>query len=484
MPTTAHLDVVIIGAGISGIGAAVELRRSLPEKTFVMLEMRTEIGGTWDLFRYPGVRSDSDMYTLGFAFKPWTEAKAIASGPAIKAYLRETMEEYELEPHLRLATRMRAASFESRTNLWTLAVETTQGPDTVTCRNLYLGSGYFSYEGGFNPELPGERDFRGPIIHPQQWPEDLDYSGKRVAVIGSGATAITLVPSMAEDAAKVTMVQRSPTYLATEDDLDEEADQLRRELGVDEAFARIRLRNLRNQQTKFELARRDPGRYKQQLFSVIDGLIGEDLRRKHFTPGYQPWDQRVCFVPNADLFHAIRSGSAEVVTGTIRALTPTGLVMSDGRTLDADIIVKATGLNLTVGGDAKFDVDGVQVDFSDCFTYKGVAYSGVPNLFFAFGFLNSSWTLRLELVNRFWVRVLERMDVLNATRMTPTLLPDEADMASRPFIADVNSGYFQRSLARFPRQGDRAPWVNPQLYDATVDLLSEDPQDRHLVFAK
>ncbi|MEU0265127.1 NAD(P)/FAD-dependent oxidoreductase [Nocardioides sp. NPDC006303] len=482
--TPEHFDVVIVGAGISGIGAAVELKRSCPCKSFVMIDMRDDIGGTWDLFRYPGIRSDSDMFTLGFGFKPWTAAKAIASGPAIKEYLGETLDEHGLAPHLRLGTKMRSAAFDSEKNRWTLELETAEGVRSLTCNFLYSGSGYYSYRGGFNPELPGEDSFAGVMVHPQQWPEDLAYAGKRVAVIGSGATAVTLVPSMAGQAELVTMVQRSPTYLATEPDEDEELNALRAELGAEEAFKRIRLRNLAGQQEKFQLARRDPESYKQMLFDAIDALVGREIRERHFTPSYAPWDQRVCFVPNGDLFEAITDGTAEIVTGAIDTLEPAGIRMSDGTFVDADIIVKATGLNLAVGGEADYFVDGEKVDFSQRYTYKGLGYSGVPNLFFAFGFLNSSWTLRLELVNRFWVGVLQRMDDLNATKVTPTLDPACTNLPQLPFIADVNSGYFQRALDRFPRQTGAAPWINPQDYEATKEMLEEDPQDGFLIFSK
>ncbi|WP_141015434.1 flavin-containing monooxygenase [Nocardioides sambongensis] len=476
-----QLDVVIVGAGISGIGAGYELQRSHPDKTFAIVDMRDDIGGTWDLFRYPGIRSDSDMYTLGYSFEPWTQSKALAPAATIKEYLRAPLHRAGLDRRLRLGHRLTSASFDTTTDRWTLALQTAEGCRVIECSFLYLGSGYYSYSGGYNPELPGEDQFSGMILHPQEWPEDLDYAGRRVAVIGSGATAVTLVPSLAESAEHVVMVQRSPTYVVNEVSVDEEADRLREEVGPAEAFTRIRLRNIQAQQDRYREARENPEAYKKEIFDAIDEMVGEDIRAQHFTPAYQPWDQRVCAVPDGDLFKAIRAGRAEVVTGTISTLNEHGIVMADGTVVEADIIVKATGLNIMPGGEARYTVDGVEVDFSSTFTYKGLAYSGVPNLFFAFGFLNSSWTLRLELVNEFWSRVLKHMDATGATRVTPTLADGEESMQRRPFIADVNSSYFVRSLSRFPSQGT-PPWTNPQDYRLTQEMLADDPDDGWLRF--
>nr|WP_308252545.1 NAD(P)/FAD-dependent oxidoreductase [Rhodococcus qingshengii] len=481
--STQKFDVLIIGAGISGTAAAVELTRSCPEKTFAILEMRNSIGGTWDLFRYPGIRSDSDMYTLGYSFKPWTDSKAIASGASILQYIGETIDEFDLENKVRLNTRLTAAAWDSSAEHWTLSVTTTEGQETLTCNFLYLGSGYYSYEAGFNPTLPGEDTFGGAVVHPQQWPESLDHTGKKVAVVGSGATAITLVPSLADTAAEVAMIQRSPTYLATEPNEDPEVDKLREEVGATEAFLRIRERNLTNQQVRFSQARLDPEAYKADLFDAIDAYVGIEYRKEHFTPTYAPWDQRVCFVPDGDLFESIRKGAARIVTGAIESLEPAGVRMVDGELVEADIVVKATGLNMAVAGDAAFTVDGVPVDFAQTYTYKGVAYSGVPNLFFAFGFLNSSWTLRIELVNKFWVRVMQRMDELGTRTVVPQLRPEDDGMGTEPFISGVNSGYFKRGLPLLPKQG-HAPWVNPQSYEVTRNLLAEDPQDGVLTFTE
>ncbi|MGW4332325.1 flavin-containing monooxygenase [Rhodococcus koreensis] len=470
MNSTNDYDVIVVGAGISGIAAAVQLQRNCPDKTFAILEMRDGVGGTWDLFRYPGIRSDSDMFTLGYAFKPWTAPEAIASGESIRTYLEDTTREFGLDRHIRFGTRLVAASWSSGDNRWTLTVETTAGRQTLRCRFVYLGTGYYSYRGGFNPPLTGEVTFDGPVIHAQDWPEDLDYRDKNIAVIGSGATSVTLIPSLAREAAKVTMVQRSPTYVYIETGVDPEAAELRRTVGPEEAFTRIRLRNLHNQQELYAQARQDPESFKKVLFEAIDEVVGEDVRRQHFTPTYEPWDQRVCVVPDADLFHSIREGRADVATGHIDRITASGVLMRDGQHIDADVIVKATGLDVVMGGEAAFDVDGAPIDIGRCWTYKGLALSGVPNLVYAFGFINASWTLRIEAVNDYWCRVLQHMDDLGASRVTPHLAAHE-HLPPLPYVNDVTSSYLKRAAGTFPRQGGRAPWINPQNYADTQRLL-------------
>ena len=472
--TAGHHDVVIVGAGLSGIAAAVELKKDHPQRSFVMLEQRADLGGTWDLFRYPGIRSDSDMYTLGYAFKPWTSDKSIASGDAILDYLRETVAEHDLRPHLRLRRRVRKASWSGEARCWTLEIDGPDGAETATCSFLYLASGYYDYDSGYLPEFPGVEQYGGTLVHPQEWPSDLDCTGKRVAVIGSGATAITLVPALAEVAKQVTMVQRSPTYVAIDSDVDDEAQRLRVEVGDRAAFELIRQRNLINQQERYQAARAFPEEFKKPLFEAIEEIVGPDVRERHFTPSYQPWDQRLCLVPNGDLFHAIASGRAEVVTGRIATFTETGLRMQSGEEIEADVVVTATGLNLANFGKIEVSVDGRVVELKKCFTYKGVAFSGVPNLITAFGYLNSSWTLRIELVNRFWSALLSRMDELGATEVVPVLTPEEeASMERRPWMEGVTSGYLMRALEQFPAQGDRAPWINPQVHEATKALLSD-----------
>ena len=386
--------------------------------------MRDDLGGTWDLFRYPGIRSDSDMYTLGFGFKPWTDEKVMASGAAIQAYLRETVDEFGLGGHMRFGTRLVSASWSSGEKRWTLTVATDGGSSTLTCGFLYLGTGLYSHRGGFNPPLPGEAEFEGTLIHPQEWPENLDYAGKRIAVIGSGATTVTLIPSLVDQAAKVTMVQRSPTYIHIENGIDEEVARWREELGPEAAFSAVRKRNERLQQEMYKAARDDPETFKKTIFSAIDEIVGPEIRERHFTPSYEPWDQRVCVVPDGDLFVALRDGKADVVTGAIKTLTGRGILMEDGQEVEADIIVKATGLVAACGGEATYEVDGKQVRLADCWAYKGMAFSNVPNLVFAFGFLNASWTLRVEEINRYWCQILRHMDDIGASQVTPRLSDD------------------------------------------------------------
>ncbi|MEV8566416.1 NAD(P)/FAD-dependent oxidoreductase [Streptomyces sp. NPDC051322] len=481
--TIERVDVVIVGAGLSGIAAAVELKAKHPGRSFVMLEARADVGGTWDLFRYPGIRSDSDMFTLGYGFKPWTAEKSIASGEAILVYLNETVDEYGLRPHIRLESRVLGADWSKDDRSWSLEVAGPTGRTLVSCSYLYMAAGYYDHERGHEPEFPGQEAFRGQIVHPQQWPTDLDCTGRRVGVIGSGATAITLVPALAQTAAKVTMVQRSPSYVAIDSDVDEQANQLRAEVGGQEAFTRIRLRNLQDQQVKYHFARTDPEAFKKPLFDEIEKIVGRDCRERHFTPAYEPWDQRVCLVPNGDLFHAIRDGKAEVVTGHIETFTENGLRMTSGEEVPADVIVTATGLQLVTLGKIRFSMGGEPIDFSKTFTYKGVAFSGVPNLLMAFGYLNSSWTLRLELVNRFWSSLLTRMDELGAEVVTPVLRDEDQGMSRGPWLKGVSSGYLVRHMDDMPGQGDREPWINPQVHEQLKGLLSAPFEDGVLRFA-
>lgn len=477
-----HVDVVIVGAGLSGIAAAVELQTSHPERTFTMLEKRSELGGTWDLFRYPGVRSDSDMFTLGYSFKPWVADKSIAEGQAILDYLNDTVEEYQLRSHIQLNRRVLQADWSSANSTWTVQVASPDGPDAITCSFMYMASGYYDNEKGYRPQFLGEDNFQGLVIHPQEWPDDLDHAGKKVAVIGSGATAITLVPALAQTAAKVTMVQRSPSYVAIEGDVDQDAINLRSEIGAKAAFEQVRRRNLEEQQSRYAFARSHPDEFKQPLFDAIDAIIGPQLREKHFTPSYRPWDQRVCLVPNGDLFEAISDGRADVATGAIAEFTKRGILMVSGDEIEADIIVTATGLNLCTLGYVTVTVDGRRIDFADTYTYKGIAFSGVPNLVQAQGYLNSSWTLRLELVNQFWSAMLSTMDKLGAKSVTPTLRAGEEKMPRKPWMVGVTSGYVLRHLDRMPSQGDHAPWLNPQVHEATKELLLSDPDDGVLQF--
>ena len=473
------VDVIVVGAGISGIGAAYHLQTRCPDRTFVVLDGRGDLGGTWDLFRYPGVRSDSDMHTLGYSFKPWVADKAIADGPSILAYLRETVQEFGLERYLRFHHRVLRASWSSEHARWTVhAHRADTGDDvTMTCRYLFMCSGYYSYDGGYTPEFPGLAQYEGTVVHPQAWPDDLDHTGKRVVVIGSGATAVTLVPAMAERAEHVTMLQRSPTYVVARPDVDPVANVLRRVLPAATAYELTRRKNVALGQFFYRRTRTHPDRVKRTLLGMVARQVGDDYTARHFTPTYGPWDQRLCLVPNGDLFTAIRSGRASVVTDTIDTFTPTGIRLASGRELRADIVVTATGLQLVTLGRVAFDVDGAPVDFARTWTYKGFAYSGVPNLASSFGYINASWTLRADLICEVVCRLLQHMAATDTQVCTPTQRPDDDTMPARPYITDFSPGYMAREMHRFPKQGDRVPWTNPQDYAADRRLFRESPVD-------
>jgi len=481
-----HHDVLIVGAGLSGIGAAVHLHRKCPGKRYVILEGRPSMGGTWDLFRYPGIRSDSDMHTLGYSFKPWREAKAIADGPSILNYVRQTAAEHGVDEHIRYGLRATSASWSSADAAWTVeALETATGRTVrFTCNFLLMCAGYYSYQQGYTPEFPGRERFRGTIIHPQAWPEDLEYQGKQVVVIGSGATAMTLVPAMAKDVAHIVMLQRSPTYVVSRPDTDIIANGLRAVLPERWAYAITRWKNVALQQFLYNRTRTHPEQVKQKLLDMVRKELGPDYDvETHFTPRYNPWDQRLCLVPNSDLFEAIRSGKASIVTDQIACLTETGIALRSGKQLDADIIVTATGLNLVVLGEMQFTVDGAAVDFAQTWTYKGMMYSGVPNLVTTFGYINASWTLRADLTAEYVCRLLNHMDEHGVRQVTPQLRDTDADMPARPWIDGFSSGYMQRMMHRFPKQGDREPWINPQNYARDRKMIrSAALEDGALVF--
>lgn len=465
-----HLDVVVVGAGLSGIGAACHLRMECPGKSFVLLEGRAAMGGTWDLFRYPGVRSDSDMYTLGYRFRPWGDAKAIADGPAILDYIRQTAAEYGIDQRIRYGHRVRRAAWSTEDARWTIEAET--GPEKrvvrLTCNFLYLCTGYYDYEGGYTPEWPGVGGFRGRIVHPQKWPEELDYAGKRVVVVGSGATAVTLVPAMAERAAHVTMLQRSPTYVVSRPAEDKIANWLRRRLPARAAYALTRWKNVLLGMFFYNLARKRPEVFKRMVAKGVRRQLGEEYALKHFTPSYNPWDQRLCLVPNSDLFRSIRGGRASVVTDHIERFTETGLQLKSGEHLDADIVVTATGLVLKLMSGLQLVVDGAPVDLSKTMAYKGMMLSGVPNLAFAIGYTNASWTLKCDLTAEYVCRLLNHMGRHGYARCVPRV--NDPDIKEEP-ILDFTSGYVQRALHSLPRQGSKTPWRLHQNYVKDLSMM-------------
>ena len=465
-----HFDVLVVGAGISGIGAAYYLQTRCPGRTYAIFEGREAMGGTWDLFRYPGIRSDSDMFTLGFSFRPWTEAKAIADGPSILKYLEETAADYGIDRHIRYRHRVKSAAWDSATSRWTVAIERGAERRLVqaTCNFLHMCAGYYNYARGYRPPFPGEDRFKGPIVHPQFWPADLDYAGKRVVVIGSGATAVTLVPELAKHAAHVTMLQRSPTYVVSRPAEDGLANRLRRLLPAKLAYALIRWRNVLLQAYFFRVARRRPQETKKALTDMVRTALGPDYDvATHFTPTYNPWDQRLCLVPDADLFEAIKTGAASVVTDHIENFTADGLTLKSGQTLPADIIVTATGLDVQLMSGLAVTVDGAPIDLSKSFSYKGMMYSGVPNLSSTFGYTNASWTLKADLTAEYLCRLLNHMDRKGLTQCRP--VNDDASLEAEPWL-DFSSGYITRAIDRLPRQGKVAPWRVHQNY--ALDLLA------------
>lgn len=465
---TEHFDVVIIGAGLSGVGAAHHLQTNCPDRSYVILEGRQAIGGTWDLFRYPGIRSDSDMYTLGYNFKPWTEAKAIADGPSILKYVRDTAKDEGIEPHIRFGHKVENAAWSSADAIWTVEAMVDGKPVQVTCQFLFLCGGYYNYDKGYTPDFPGAKDFKGALVHPQHWPETLDYAGKRVVVIGSGATAVTLVPEMAKTAAHVTMLQRSPTYVVSRPAEDAMANKLRKWLPPMLAYQIIRWRNVLGGMFFYRLARNRPDRTKQGIIDMVKAELGPDYDvDTHFTPKYNPWDQRLCLVPDADLFNALKTGKAEVVTDHIETFTKSGIKLKSGAELAADVIVTATGLNLQVLNGLKLVVDGKFVDPATSLSYKGMMYSDVPNLASSFGYTNASWTLKCDLTCEYVCRLLNHMKKTGLQQATPR--NSDPDMGLEPWL-DFSSGYVQRSIADFPKQGSKAPWKLHQNY--ARDMMS------------
>lgn len=455
-------EVIVVGAGLSGIGAGYHLKHDCPGTRFVILEGRDAIGGTWDLFRYPGVRSDSDMFTLGYPFHPWKEANAIADGPSILAYLRDTARTYGIEDHVRFGRKVVAASWSSEDAAWTLEVRTAAGVERYRTRFLYLCSGYYAYDEAHDPDLPGRARFGGRIVHPQWWPEDLDYAGKRVVVVGSGATAVTLVPALAKQAAHVTMLQRSPTWIASLPAEDRLAKGIRAVLPERAAHRTVRWKNALLNLGFYQFCRRFPRAARRVLLKRVRALLPLDVPvDPHFTPRYDPWDQRLCLVPDGDLFAALASGRASVVTGEIDTFTETGIRLASGDELAADVIVTATGLKLLPVGGIRLEVDGRPVDPAETLVYKGLMLGGVPNLAWSVGYTNASWTLRSDLSSRFVCRLLNHMDRHGQVRAVPR--PEAAGEGRAPLL-DLNAGYVRRAADRLPKQGTKAPWRLRQNY--------------------
>ena len=476
---TKHHDVIIIGAGISGLGAACHLQRECPNKDYVILEARNAIGGTWDLFRYPGIRSDSDLYTYGYDFKPWY-GQPIATAAEILNYLHEVVDENALEPHIRFGHRVRCAVWSTGDALWT--VEATNGDGEtrrITGSFLFMCQGYYNYQAGYRPKFPGEENFTGPIIHPQQWPGDLDYSGKRMVVIGSGATAATIVPAVAERVAHVTQLQRSPSYyLPMTNREDDDMIKELRALDVPEAwiYGIKRRKFLKDGRVLTERALNEPDTVRQELLDMAAAILPEDYDiATHFTPRYAPWKERLCLLPEGDLLKAVASGKASVVTDHIECFVDDGILLKSGQRLKADIIVSATGIELCGLGNIKFTIDGSPVSIPNTWTYKGIMISDMPNLAWTFGYIRSSWTLRSDLIAHFVCRLLNYMDEVGVRQCTPRLRPEDQAMEARPFIdsADFAPGYMRRGTRRLPKQGDREPWTNIQNYYLEKDVLPE-----------
>ena len=468
--TMEHFDVLIVGAGLSGIGAGVHLQRQCPDRRYAILEARDAIGGTWDLFRYPGIRSDSDMFTLGYSFQPWTQAKAIADGPAILQYVRDTAREHGIDRKIRYGHRVKRAAWSTQHARWTVEAErgAANEPVRISCSFLFMCSGYYRYAEGYTPAFDGVERFKGRIVHPQHWSDDIDHAGQRVVVIGSGATAVTLVPALARTAAHVTMLQRSPTYVVARPAQDAFANRLRRLLPARLAYGIARWQRVLLGMYFFNLCRRNPARAKHLILGGVRAHLGPDYDiERHFTPRYNPWEQRLCLVPDGDLFEAINAQRASVVTDRIESFTETGLKLASGATLDADLIVTATGLNLQVLGGLELTVDGERVDLARTLNYKGMMYSGVPNLASSFGYTNASWTLKCDLTCEYVGRLLNHMHKHRLAQCTPR--NTDPTVTEEPWV-DFSSGYFQRSMHEFPKQGSKPPWKLHQNY--ARDLLT------------
>ena len=470
-------DVLIVGAGISGIGMAAHMEMHCPDHSYAIVEMRDNLGGTWDLFRYPGIRSDSDMHTLGFVFEPWKHEKSIADAPAILDYLNRIVDERGIRQHIRTGHRVLSADFDRSTARWTVTVQHKDGEKKrLTANFLYLGSGYYDYDEPYDAGFQTGA-FKGQVIHPQFWPEDLDYAGKKVVVIGSGATAVTIVPSMADKAAHVTMLQRTPTWMFSRPAKDGLANFLRKILPEELAYRITRWKNIKLQDVAFKMARNKPEKVKKNLFKRIEKALGKDFDREAFTPPYDPWDQRLCLVPDNDLFEAMKAGKASVKTARIARFVENGIELDNGELLEADIIVTATGLKLAVAGKIAVSVEGEPVDWAKRFYYKGCMFSNLPNLAVVFGYLNASWTLRADINSDYVCRVLNRMKQTGTQIAEPVLTPQAEAAIEEDDIFDFSSGYIQRGKHIMPRNAVAYPWRLNQEYVLDRKRMMEDPVD-------
>ena len=477
-----HKDVIVVGAGISGIAAGYNLKKSCPNKSFSILEGRKSIGGTWDLFKYPGIRSDSDMHTLGFRFKPWIHDKSIADGPSIMEYLHETINDYELNNNILLDHKVDSANWNSEKLLWELKIKVNDQIQNLTCNFLFLCGGYYSYTKPHMPYFKNQESFEGQIVHPQFWDKSLNYSEKKVAVIGSGATAITIVPAIAEKAEHVVMIQRSPTYVVSGPSKDAINRFLRRVLPIRITYFLIRWKNILYQSFTFFMARKYPERTKNRILDLAKNEISTDDVNQHFTPSYKPWDQRICLIPDSDLFNAINNKKASVVTDTINEFQPDGILLNSGKKIEADIIITATGIELNSLNDINVTIDNVKVIANERLTYKGMMLSGVPNFAISFGYVNASWTLRADLTCEYVCRLINLMDKKGVKCCEPK---DDKSAYGDDQLIDFTSGYFQRGLNQMPKQGNKAPWKNYQNYLKdifAVRLMSID--DTNLKFSK
>lgn len=481
--STQHFDVLIIGAGLSGIGMACHMKKDCPNKSYAIIERRQSLGGTWDLFKYPGIRSDSDMYTFGYNFRPWKGSKVLADGPSIKNYIKETAEEYGVLENIKYGLKVVRSSWSSKKGLWTLTVdnEATGKQDTFTANFIVNATGYYNYDEGYKPDFPGEANYKGQLIHPQHWPEDLDYSGKKVVVIGSGATAVTVVPAMTDKAAHVTMLQRSPTYMIPVPMIDPITQQMQRFLPDMLTYRITRTRNITALRTLYQASRRSPKAVRRLLLGVVKKQLGNAADMRHFSPKYNPWDERLCAVSDGDLFKALKSGKASMETDTIKTFTEKGILLDSGKELEADIVISATGLNLQMLGGIDTRIDGKKLKIKDTLVYKNVLASGVPNAGLIFGYTNLPWTLKADIASEYICRVLNHMDKNGHTKVEPRDL--EGCKTDETAMGALKSGYIMRAADKLPRQGSKAPWAMTQDYirDTRTARFSRI-EDDHLWF--